>query len=325
MPPAEREIMQELIQSIRSSDRLFQKRAISGIWKHFPASSRVGAADVLLGDDAAAIKTEDGYLLLAGEGVYPPLVAENPYLAGRTSVLTNVSDIYAMGGRPVAVLDVVFSSSSENASEILRGIKDNSERYGVPVVGGHITADAEHPSLAVFILGKAENLLTSFGAREGDDLVFIYNPKGKFVSGFNFWDSSSMLEGREAVEHLEAVSSLADDGAADTAKDVSMAGLIGSILMLLESSGRGADINVDAIPRPFEVPLGEWLLAFPSYGFVLSLRPEKTPAVKERFHALGLTCESIGTITADSKVYFVDGESRKWLLWDFRNEALIGI
>ncbi len=325
MPPAEREIMQELIQNIRSSERLFQKRAINDVWKHFPASSRVGAAEVLLGDDAAAIKTEDGYLLLAGEGVYPPLVAENPYLAGRTSVLTNVSDIYAMGGRPVAVLDVVFSSSAENASEILRGIKDNAERYGVPVVGGHITTDAEHPSLSVFILGKAKNLLTSFGAREGDDLVFIYNPKGKFVSGFNFWDSSSMLEGREALEHLEAISSLADDGAADAAKDVSMAGLIGSILMLLESSGKGADINVDAIPRPFEVPLGEWLLAFPSYGFILSLRPGKTPAVKERFHALGLTCENIGTVTADSKVYFVDGESRKWLLWDFRNEALIGL
>ena len=104
-----------------------------------------------------------------------------------------------------------------------------------------------------------------------------------------------------------------------------MAGLIGSILMLLESSGKGADINVDAIPRPFEVPLGEWLLAFPSYGFVLSLRPGKTQAVKEKFHALGLTCESIGTVTNDSKVYFVDGESRKWLLWDFQNEALIGI
>ncbi len=325
MPPAEREIMQELIQSIRSSSRLFQKRAISGVWTHLPSSSVVDGSEVLLGDDAAAIKTGDGYLLLAGEGVYPPLVAENPYLAGRTSVLTNISDIYAMGGRPVAVVDVVFSNSTENASEILRGIRDNAERYGVPVVGGHITTDAAHPSLAVFILGKAKNLLTSFGAREGDDLVFIYNPNGKFVSGFNFWDSSSTLGGREAVRHLEEISSLADEGVADTAKDVSMAGLIGSVLMLLESSGKGADINVESIPRPFEAPLGEWLLAFPSYGFVLSLRPGKTGEVAERFAALGLSCEAIGKVTNDGKVYFVDGESRKWLLWDFENEALTGI
>ncbi len=325
MPPAEREIMQELIQSIRSSSRLFQKRAISDVWTHLPSSSVIDGSEVLLGDDAAAIKTGDGYLLLAGEGVYPPLVAENPYLAGRTSVLTNISDIYAMGGRPVAVVDVVFSNSTENASEILRGIRDNAERYGVPVVGGHITTDAAHPSLAVFILGKAKNLLTSFGAQEGDDLVFIYNPNGKFVSGFNFWDSSSTLEGREAVRHLEEISSLADENMADTAKDVSMAGLIGSVLMLLESSGKGADINVESIPRPFEAPLGEWLLAFPSYGFVLSLRPGKTGEVVERFAALGLSCEAIGKVTNDGKVNFVDGESRKWLLWDFENEALTGI
>ncbi|MEZ4546635.1 MAG: AIR synthase related protein [Thermodesulfobacteriota bacterium] len=95
--------------------RLFQKRAISDVWTHLPSSSVVDGSEVLLGDDAAAIKTGDGYLLLAGEGVYPPLVAENPYLAGRTSVLTNISDIYAMGGRPVAVVDVVFSNSTENA------------------------------------------------------------------------------------------------------------------------------------------------------------------------------------------------------------------
>lgn len=279
----------------------------------------------MLGDDAAAIKSEDGYLLLAAEGVYQPLLKSDPYLAGRTSVLANVNDIYAMGGRPIAVIDVLFSSDSENASEALRGIRDNAARYNVPVVGGHISQDAECPSLSVFILGKAKKLLTSFGARAGDDLILISNLKGKFISGFKFWDSSSMLEGSEAIKQLEAISETAEDGTADTAKDVSMAGLIGSILMLLESSGKGAVINLDNIPRPFEVPLNEWLLTFPSFGFILSLRPEKTPVVKDKFHEIDLACEIIGKVTAEKSVFFINNESDKELFWDFNKSTLIGI
>ena len=317
--------MQELIQSLQSSARLFQKQAIRDVWNYFPKNCQIDGNEILLGDDAAAIKSEDGYLLLAAEGVYQPLLNSDPYLAGRTSVLTNVSDIYAMGGRPVAIIDVLFSSNSENANEILRGIRDNAARYNVPVVGGHISQDAESPSLSVFILGKAKKLLTSFSAQAGDELVFICNLKGRFISGFNFWDSSSMLEGIEAVKQLEAVSEIAEDGTADTAKDVSMAGLIGSILMLLESSGKGAVINIDAIPRPFEVPLSEWLLTFLSFGFILSLRPDKTSVVKDKFHKMNLTCKSIGTVTTEKNVFFINNESGKELFWDFNKKTLIGI
>src|SRR5574341_2093271 len=127
--------MQELISALRSSPRLTQKGKLKNLWHLVPQVSQVDGNDVILGDDAAAIKTQDGYLLLAGEGVYPPLLKSNPYLAGRTSVLTNVNDIYAMGGRPVAIVDVLFSKSETSAGEVLRGIRDNAERYGVPVVG----------------------------------------------------------------------------------------------------------------------------------------------------------------------------------------------
>jgi uncharacterized protein len=317
--------MQELIQSIQSSARLFQKQAIRDVWSYIPKSCQIYGTEILLGDDAAAIKSGDGYLLLAAEGVYQPLLKSDPYLGGRTSVLTNVNDIYAMGGRPIAIIDVLFSTDSENANEVLRGIRDNAARYNVPVVGGHISQDAECPSLSVFILGKATNLLTSFNARAGDDLVFISNLKGRFISGFNFWDSSSTLDGSEAIKQLEAMSEIAVDGMADTAKDVSMAGLIGSILMLLESSGKGAVINIDTIPRPFEVPLSEWLLAFPSFGFIISIRPDKTPSVKEIFHNLNLACESIGTVTSDKNVFFTNNESDKELFWNFNKQSLIGL
>ncbi|MGH7806548.1 MAG: AIR synthase related protein, partial [Thermodesulfobacteriota bacterium] len=133
--------MQDLISALRSSPRLNQKRKLQALWGLLPQVCQVNSSDVILGDDAAAIKTQDGYLLLAAEGIYPLLLKSNPYLAGRTSVLTNVNDIFAMGGRPLAVLDVLFGSDVEEVKEVLRGIRDNASRYSVPVVGGHLTEE----------------------------------------------------------------------------------------------------------------------------------------------------------------------------------------
>ena len=317
--------MQELIQSLKSSERLTHKQGISSLWDYFPKTCEIEGQEVLLGDDAAAVKSGDDYLLLAAEGVYQPLIESNPYLAGRTAVLTNVNDIYAMGGKPVAITDVLFSPDTGSAEEVMRGISDNAARYEVPVVGGHLSEGAEHPSLAGFILGKARKLLSSFTALPGDDLVFISNLKGKFNTEFNFWDSSSMLEAQDALGQLRSITEIAEAELADTAKDVSMAGLIGSILMLLESSGKGAEIYIDSIQRPYEVPLSEWLLTFPSFGFILSLRPDKTPAVKEIFGKQDISCESIGKVTSEKTVFFVNGQEERELFWDLNERSLIGI
>src|ERR1700758_4705461 len=163
--------MQELISALRSSPRLNQKRRLKNLWHLLPQVSKVQGNDVIIGDDAASIKTQDGYLLLAAEGVFPPLLKSNPYLAGRTSVLTNINDIYAMGGRPLAIVDVLFTSDSREFSEVIRGIRDNAYRYKVPVVGGHLTEDADFSSLSVSILGRAKRLLSGFYADVDDDLI----------------------------------------------------------------------------------------------------------------------------------------------------------
>jgi AIR synthase-related protein len=316
--------VKNLIRTLKSSTRLVQKQHLAGLWRYFPLSPRIDGNDILLGDDAAAIKSGEGFLLLAAEGVYQPLLDSNPYLAGRTSVLTNVNDIYAMGGRPVALVDVLFSKNESSAGEALRGIRDNADRYGVPVVGGHTTLDAEAGSLSVFILGKAERLLSGFNARPDDDILLATALDGRFYASFNFWDSSSGLSVSDLVRQLEILPGLAESGLADAARDVSMAGLIGSTLMMLESSKAGAEIFIDRIPAPADVPLQKWLLTFPSYGFVISSRPGKTQYIKERFRDAGLACETIGRVINDSRVFFTNGNEKE-VFWDFGEEPLIGV
>ena len=309
-------LMKDLIKSLRRSARLSEKNNITNVWNFFPQFAGVEGKQVRLGDDAAAIEHDGGYLLAAAEGVYQPLLKSNPYLAGKTSVLTNVNDIYSMGGRPLAILDVLCSADAGKTDEILSGIHDNAERYDVPVIGGHLSSEASEPTLAVFILGKAAKLLSSFNAREGDDLVMAVGGEGRFHSGFNFWDSSSGLSRTDALRHLEILPELAEEELADAAKDISMAGAIGSILMLLECSQKGAEIHVEDIPVPSGVGLAEWLVTFPSYGFVLSLRAGKTSAVRRKFRGHGLLCEKIGEVRAERKVYFKNKDDHKELLWD---------
>ena len=228
--------MKDLIKNLHSSPQIKDKTAIANIWNYLPDYAVIDGKNVFLGDDAAAIENKGEYLLFAAEGVFQPLLKSDPYLAGRISVLTNISDIYAMGGRPVAILDVLFSSSDKQIKEVLSGIYDNSTRYGVPVVGGHINSDSKESALSVSILGKAKKLLTSFNAKDGDDLLIVTSAKGKFVADNNFWDSSSELNSDELLRQLEILPQIAEQGLADAAKDISMAGSIGSILMLLECS-----------------------------------------------------------------------------------------
>ena len=134
-----------------------------------------------------------------------------------------------------------------------------------------------------------------------------------------------MLGDEEVLNDLELIAEIAEEGLADTAKDVSMAGLVGSILMLLESSRKGALLSIDTIPRPCEIPLKEWLLAFPSFGFILSLRPENTDKVKDKFQKRGLRCEKIGQVISDMKVSFVNKAGEKELFWDLKTTPLIGV
>ena len=134
-----------------------------------------------------------------------------------------------------------------------------------------------------------------------------------------------MLKDEEVLDDLELIAEIAEEGLSDTAKDVSMAGLIGSTLMLLESSQKGALLNIDSIPKPCEVSLKDWLLAFPSYGFIFSLRPKNTNKVKDKIRNKGLSCENIGRVTSDMKVIFINKENEKELFWDLNTDPLIGV
>ena len=102
-----------------------------------PAQELAGA--IRVGDDCAAIPDNDGFLLFAGEGMLESFVETDPWFAGYSAVMVNLSDIAAMGGRPLAIVDILWTPELEKGATIWEGITAASQAYGVPVVGGHTT------------------------------------------------------------------------------------------------------------------------------------------------------------------------------------------
>jgi selenophosphate synthetase-related protein len=230
-----------------------------------------------------------------------------------------------MGGRPLAVVDALRSRDAAAADPILAGLSDAAALYGVPVVGGHTNTRAGTGNLAVAVLGRAgPRLLTSFDAAPGDDLVAAIDLRGRFREPHPYWDASTGAPGERLRGDLALLPGIAEDGLARAAKDISMAGVVGTALMLLECSRAGAVIDLAAIPRPDGVPLARWLTAFPSFGYLLSVRPEATAAVRARFAERGIAAATIGRVDASRVARIRDAGGAEAVVWDFVAGPLIG-
>ncbi|AMV47963.1 MULTISPECIES: sll0787 family AIR synthase-like protein [Paraburkholderia] len=319
--------LQALVERMRASRGFRHKTDIAGVVASLASRLPNGARDlsqaVAVGDDCAALADGDGYLLFAIEGLVSDFVETMPWFAGYSGVMVNISDVYAMGGRPLAVVDALWSDGLDAAGQILAGIAAASSAYGVPVVGGHSNTRSAQAQLAVSILGRANALLSSFNARPGDRLVMAVDLRGRFEDPYPFWNASVGAPAGRLRDDLELLPLLAESGLCDAAKDISMAGVLGTSLMLLECSGVGARIDLDAIPRPEGVDFERWLSAFPSYGFVLSVRDAHVDEVLARFAQRGLACATIGTVDASREAVLAQqGDSA--LLWSFRDSVFIG-
>jgi AIR synthase-related protein len=283
-----------------------------------------GHADVRIGDDCAAIPDGDGYLLFAIEGFVEDFVKSDPYFAGYCGVMVNASDIYAMGGRPIAVVDALWSNGATTAEPAMRGLADAARIYGIPIVGGHTNLRAASGQLAVAIVGRAKKLLTSFDAMQGDTLVAAIDLRGDFRGETPYWDASSGKRPESLRSALEILPMLAESGLCRTAKDISMAGLVGTALMLCESSKIGLTINLDAVPRPPGIVLERWLVAFPSYGFLLAVASADQPAVLGAFAACGISAAAIGACD-DTQRLMLHGPDGPELFWDLNDTPFMGV
>ncbi|MDR4306362.1 sll0787 family AIR synthase-like protein [Chelatococcus sambhunathii] len=309
----------EIARGLRASASLKAKADIGLAARRLGLST---ADAVPVGDDCAAIPSGDGWLLLALEGFMNGFVAGDPWFAGWCGVMVNVSDVAAMGGRPIAVVDAVWADGEEGAAPVLEGLRAASERFGVPVVGGHTNLGCDRGQLSVAILGRANALLTSFDARPGDRLVAAIDLRGRYREPFSNWEAATDAPAARLRGDLELLPRIAEAGLSAAAKDVSQGGVVGTAAMLAECSGVAMEIDLDAVPRPADVDLDRWLASFPSYGYLLAVAPKDVAAVKALFAARDIAAAEIGEVTAGTRVSVRSGE-RSETIWDFAQASLI--
>lgn len=317
-----------LVDQLRAGRGLAHKRDIDAVVATLAGALPGFDAAIAVGDDCAAIPDAagGGHLLLAIEGFVSDFVAAEPWFAGWCGVMVNVSDIAAMGGRPVAVVDALWSRDAAHAKPLLEGMAAAAAAYGVPIVGGHSNTRSAGEQLSVAILGRAQRLLTSFDAQPGDELLVAIDLRGRYHEPHPYWDAATGAPGERLRGDIELLAQIAEAGESRCAKDISMAGVVGTALMLLECSNLGATIDVDAIPRPEGLPsdqLARWLMSFPSFGYVLAVAPDQAGAVRRRFAARDIACASVGRCDASRRLRLRSG-SDEALFWDLAQSPLIG-
>ncbi len=207
-------------------------------------------------DDAGVVQLSEDLAIVQTVDFFTPIV-DDPYAFGRIAATNALSDIYAMGGRPVSALNLVAypleTLGPDVLLEILRGGADAAAAAGVAVVGGHSIDDPE-PKYGMAVTGVVapDAVLTNAGGQP-DDVLVLTKPLG---AGAVATAIKRGLAGEDLVARAIAVMTTLNDRAAEQARaagahaltDVTGFGLLGHVHELAAASGLAAEIDAAAVP-----------------------------------------------------------------------------
>jgi selenide,water dikinase len=207
-------------------------------------------------DDAAVYKLSDELALVLTTDFFTPIV-DHPYDFGRIAAANALSDVYAMGGQPLAALNIVgFPETALPAAvlgEILRGAAEKAHEAGIDIVGGH-TIKTEEPIYGLAVVGTVhpQRILTNAGARPGDWLI-LTKPLGLGIITTAAKVGEDKLGAiREAIEVMATLNRHAAEViialGAHAVTDVTGFGLLGHLRNMMAASQVSAQIWLEQVP-----------------------------------------------------------------------------
>lgn len=318
-----------LIDSIKNFEGITRKNSINHIANILKDTYNIAGNTILsFGDDASAIDIGNEKLaLLAADGMWGRLMEADPRWAGYCSVLVNVNDIAAMGGKPIGMTNVISTKDKEICNEIMEGINEGVKKFGVPMVGGHLHPDTPYNALDVSITGIVDMnaVITSCDANTGDKVIIAIDIDGKLHPKFDLnWDTTTMKSDELVQAQIEVMNKIGSEKLVTAGKDISNPGTLGTLGMLLEASGVGATVELEKIPRNESVEWEQWLKLYPGSGFVLTAESSKVNRCIELLEEVNITASVVGEITEDKKLY-VTHEDQKAVLFDFQKDKITGV
>ena len=217
-------------------------------------------ANVIVGldgrDDAGVYRLTDDLAIIQTVDYFTPIV-DDPYDFGQIAAANALSDVYAMGGRPVTAMNVVcFPRETMDISvlrEILRGGIAKLSEAGASLVGGHSVDDRELKyGLSVMGTVHPDRVITNTGAREGDVLI-LTKPLGTGIistamkSGFAEQEIITLVTRQMATLNRRAAELMADFNV-HACTDITGFGLLGHACEMVQGTGVGMEVDSQAVP-----------------------------------------------------------------------------
>ncbi|NMO96516.1 selenide, water dikinase SelD [Paenibacillus lemnae] len=207
-------------------------------------------------DDAGVYRLTDELAIVQTVDFFTPIV-DDPYSFGQIAAANAISDIYAMGGKPLTALNIVAFPitvlDKQVLSDILRGAGDKLQEAGITLVGGHSIDDKE-PKFGLAVTGTVhpDRVRTNAGAKPGDVLI-LTKPIGVGILSSSI--KKDLLNDDE-IRRVTAVMSQLNKTAAEVMEnydvhactDVTGFGLMGHTLEMAKGSGTGIRISFDQVP-----------------------------------------------------------------------------
>lgn len=208
-------------------------------------------------DDAAAYDLGNGQALISTTDFFMPIV-DDPYEFGRIASANAISDVYAMGGKPVLAIAIlgwpISVLSTEVARKVIEGAQSMCIEAGIPLAGGH-SIDAPEPifGLAVSGLVDIQNLKQNNTAKNGD-LLYLTKPLG--VGILTTSEKKGILKvehegiaARQMMQLNKVGEQLGKVKGVNAMTDVTGFGLLGHLVEMCEGSGWGAQVSFHKVPR----------------------------------------------------------------------------
>ncbi|HUF06091.1 MAG TPA: selenide, water dikinase SelD, partial [Candidatus Binatia bacterium] len=213
--------------------------------------------DASTADDAAVYRLDDERALVATADFFTPIV-DDPYDFGRIAAANALSDVYAVGARPLFALNLVgfprrLLATEGLLSEILRGGGEIAAEAGVAVVGGHSVDDPE-PKFGMCVIGEVhpDRIVRNSTARAGDVLVLTKAVGTGVITTAAKADAAPAAVLAGAVESMRTLNRAAAEAmvsvGAHAATDVTGYGLLGHLAEMMRGSATTARVSARAVP-----------------------------------------------------------------------------
>ena len=216
--------------------------------------------DVLVGsataDDAGVFRLDRDRALVQTTDFFTPIV-DDPFAYGQIAAANALSDIFAMGGRPITALNIlgipIDLVSEKTIAAILRGGLEKAREVGCAIIGGHTIRNPEPIyGLAVTGIVSPKKILTNAKARPGDRLV-LTKPLGTGIATTGIKNGlTSRKLSAAAIQLMSRINTvgadLAERGLVRAATDVTGFGLLGHLASMCRASGVSAEIDAPEVP-----------------------------------------------------------------------------